>query len=359
MRETKQVKQINRKKQGLCSLLSILFLCILICVPAFAGTYGKEDPTASERLLKYGMVPVYGQDIKDGTYEIQVSVSSPMLQIEKTRLTVKDGTMTAELTVKSSEYSYIYIGTGEEAKKAAPDRRISFTENPDGTRSCTISAESLDRILTCAAYSEKHEQWYQYSLLFDASSLPEKALLIELPDYDAIEQAMTDQSAAASSALENDSETMEPVEPMSIDREDGEYSIEVSLSGGSGKSTISSPTLLIVKEGKAYARLQWSSSNYDYMIVGTEKYLNTADEGANSVFEIPIEAMDEELHVIADTTAMGIPHEVDYTLIFYRDSIGSKSQMPQEAAKRVIAVAIVIIVGGGILNRFANKRKRV
>ena len=55
---------------------------------------------------------------------------------------------------------------------------------------------------------------------------------------------------------------------------------------------------------------------------------------------------------------MGAPHEIDYTLTFYSDSIGSKSQLPQEAAKRVVAVAVVIIVGGGILNYFVNKRNR-
>lgn len=36
--------------------------------------------------------------------------------------------------------------------------------------------------------------------------------------------------------------------------------------------------------------------------------------------------MDEALPVIADTTAMGAPHEIDYNLTFYSDSIGSKSQ---------------------------------
>ena len=96
----------------------------------------------------------------------------------------------------------------------------------------------------------------------------------------------------------------------------------------------------------------------DYMIVDGEKYLPTNEEGMNSVFEIPVLSMDEGMPVIADTTAMGAPHEIDYTLTFYSDSIGSKSQLPQEAAKRVVAVAVVIIVGGGILNYFVNKRNR-
>ena len=140
--------------------------------------------------------------------------------------------------------------------------------------------------------------------------------------------------------------------------EDGEYSIQVDLEGGSGKAGVVSPTVLIVRDGKAFTKLQWSSSNYDYMIVDGEKYLPVNEEGMNSVFEIPILAMDEPVEVIADTTAMGTPHEVEYTLLFYADSIGSKGQLPQEAAKRVVGVALVIIVGGGILNYFVNKRNR-
>ena len=145
-------------------------------------------------------------------------------------------------------------------------------------------------------------------------------------------------------------------QPFTLDKEDGEYSIQVDLEGGSGKASVTSPTIFTVKNRQAYAQIQWSSSNYDYMVVDGEKYFPTNEEGMNSVFEIPILTMDEGMSVIADTTAMGAPHEINYTLTFYSDSIGSKSQLPQEAAKRVVAVAIVIIVGGGILNYFVNKR---
>ncbi len=145
---------------------------------------------------------------------------------------------------------------------------------------------------------------------------------------------------------------------MQIDKADGEYSIQVDLEGGSGKAMVTSPTILTVKDGQAYAQIQWSSSNYDYMIVDDEQYFPTNEEGMNSVFEIPVQIMDEGMPVIADTLAMGTPHEINYTLIFYSVSIGSKSQLPQEAAKRVVAVAMVIIVGGGILNYFVKKKRR-
>lgn len=143
---------------------------------------------------------------------------------------------------------------------------------------------------------------------------------------------------------------------INIDLDDGEYSIGVSMTGGSGKAAVLSPSLLVVKEHKAYVRIQWSSSNYDYMIVDGVKYLNMSDEGVNSVFEIPITVMDKPMDVIADTTAMGTPYEVSYTLTFSSESIGSKGEIPQEAAKRVVPVALAIIVGGGILNYFLKRK---
>ena len=145
---------------------------------------------------------------------------------------------------------------------------------------------------------------------------------------------------------------------LTLDKEDGEYSIQVDLEGGSGKASVTSPTLITVKDGKVTANIQWSSSNYDYMIVDGEKYLPGNEEGANSEFQIPVSVLDEGMPVIADTTAMGTPHAINYTLTFYSDSLGSPSQMPQEAAKRVVAVALVIIVDGGILNYFVNKKNR-
>lgn len=146
---------------------------------------------------------------------------------------------------------------------------------------------------------------------------------------------------------------------INIDMEDGEYSIELSMTGGSGKASVSSPCMLIVKEHKAYAKIQWSSSNYDYMIVDDDKYLNLNTDGGNSSFEIPITAIDKEMEVIADTTAMGTPYEIKYYFTFDSKSIGSKDQIPQEAAKRVVVVALIIIVGGGILNHFVKKSRNV
>lgn len=139
---------------------------------------------------------------------------------------------------------------------------------------------------------------------------------------------------------------------------DGEYSIDVTMTGGSGKATINSPTILKIEDGKPYAKIVWSSSNYDYMIVDGEKFLNESEEEMNSSFTIPISVFDTAMPVIGDTLAMGTPHEVAYELTFFSDSVGSKSELPQEAAKKVVVIALVIIIGGGILNHFVQKKRR-
>lgn len=132
-------------------------------------------------------------------------------------------------------------------------------------------------------------------------------------------------------------------EPARIEMEDGEYTVEVDLLGGTGRATITSPAELVIKEKAAFARIEWSSSHYDYMIVDGQKYLPVNEEG-NSVFEIPVLAFDWEMPVIADTTAMSAPHEVEYILYFHADKIVSKKQTGGKAVQMGIAAVIVIAV---------------
>ena len=139
---------------------------------------------------------------------------------------------------------------------------------------------------------------------------------------------------------------------------DGEYAIEVTMTGGSGKASIQSPALLTVTDGTAYISITWSSSNYDYMVVDNRKYENESAKDANSHFTIPVLDLTKELTVRADTLAMGTPHEIEYTLQFNTTSIASKSTLPQEGAKRVLMMAAVIIIGGGILNHIINERRK-
>ena len=67
---------------------------------------------------------------------------------------------------------------------------------------------------------------------------------------------------------------------------------------------------------------------------------------------------DLPVEIIADTTAMGDPVEINYTLTFYSDTIGSWKRVPQEGARMVLTWAVLFIVAGGIANHLIKKRRR-
>ena len=131
--------------------------------------------------------------------------------------------------------------------------------------------------------------------------------------------------------------------------EDGEYRVDVALEGGSGRSEIASPAVLLVRDGQPYIRIEWDSSHYDYMKVEDETYLPVNEEG-NSVFEIPVPVFDESVTVIGDTTAMSVPHEIEYTLTVDSASISQGEQAswynnPVFWAGAAVAAAVPAAVG--------------
>lgn len=98
----------------------------------------------------------------------------------------------------------------------------------------------------------------------------------------------------------------------------GEYKAVVALEGGSGRASITSPTTVTAEDGQMTATIEWSSPNYDYMIVEGKRYLPIND-GGNSTFQIPVPALGEPFDVVADTTAMSVPHEIEYQITLTLD----------------------------------------
>lgn len=260
-----------------------------------AETDKSSDKVASsgemvepEDVVEEGMTPVYGDSLKDGTYDVEVKSSSSMFNISKCQLTVADGKMTAVMTMGGTGYLYVYMGTGEEAASAAESEYIPFAENANGEHTYTVPVEGLDMAVNCAAFSKKKEKWYDRKLLFRADSLPEEAFA---------ESTFTD-----------------------LELEDGNYTVDAKIAGGSGKAKVESPAAMRVKDGKLMLTLVWGSSNYDYMVVDGEKYLPVNTDG-NSTFEIPVPGFDAKIPVSADTTAMSTPHEIEYTLLLDSASV--------------------------------------
>lgn len=112
---------------------------------------------------------------------------------------------------------------------------------------------------------------------------------------------------------ENDKET-------DADISDAEIVVNIKLEGGSGKTSVTSPSKA-VKDGDKYnVSVEFSSSNYDYVIYKDEKYLPVNTDG-NSLFILPVDDIDSSIDIIADTVAMSKPHEIQYTLSFSRGEL--------------------------------------
>lgn len=285
---------------------------------------GEDERAASNPVGEEGMIPVYAEDVRDGTYEIEVESSSSMFRIVKAELTVDDGNMTATVTLGGKGYLKLFMGTGEQAVEANEEEYAEYAEDPEGAYTYRIPVEALNQELACTGFSKRKEKWYDHQILFRADTLPKDAVLKNLTSAQ-------------------------------LDVKDGNYRMEAELAGGSGKASIASPVKITVAEKKGTAFLEWSSPNYDYMIVNGEKYFPVNGEG-NSVFEIPVLVLDQEMTVIADTTAMSKPHEVEYTLTFHSDTL-KKEQNVMLTAVLTVAAAGMVSVLCFVLYRRGRKRK--
>lgn len=261
---------------------------------ANAAVASADEMVTPEKVVEDWMVPITADELNEGVYEVEVASSSSMFQIEKCELTVADGAMSAVMTMNGTGYLYLYMGTGEEAAQASEESYIPFVENEDGQHTYEVPVEALDAGIDCAAFSKRKEQWYDRTLAFLSSSLPESAFK---------ELKMT--------ALED------------LNLADGTYQVEVTLEGGSGKTSVASPAVLTVEDGVATAEIIFSSPYYDYVIVDGEKYEPVNTEG-DSTFVIPVRGFDYQMSITADTIAMSTPHEIDYHLLLDSATIEEK-----------------------------------
>ena len=193
----------------------------------------------------------------------------------------------------------------------------------------------------------KRKIWMKLTGILTAALLVTGVTGISMTSYAA--ESTEEQTDLASVDLAGAAEA----QPMKVDMSDGTYKIDVVLGGGSGRATITSPATLVVKEGCAYAQIEWSSSHYDYMKVGETTY-NSINTDGNSVFELPVTVMDKPMDVIADTTAMSVPHEIEYTLTFASDSITSGKQ----AAPGQQIIYLAVVVAAGVVVVILTKKKK-
>jgi len=255
---------------------------------AIAGT---TEAAATETAQDKAQLP-------DGVYTAEFSTDSSMFHVSeacdgKGTLTVKDGVMTIHISLGSKKILNLYPGLAEDAAK---DGAVLLEPTTDTvTYSDGMTEEVYGFDVPVPVIGEE----------FDLALIGTKGKW-----YD--HKVKVSDPVAEGAADTFDLSTVE----------DGSYTIELTMEGGSGRASIQSPTQITVADGAATAILEWSSPNYDYMLVNGEKYLPVNTEG-NSVFEVPVEALDVPLTMIGDTVAMSTPHEVEYTVTFHSETLES------------------------------------
>ena len=296
-----------KKSLSAVSFLLLFALCLSLAVPGvsacaeekkdpaeikdFSGVADASQMTTVEDVVEEGMTPLYASSLLEGVYPVTVDCSSSMFRIADCLLTVQGGAISARLTMGGKSYGWVYPGTAQEAASADHADHIPAQFDENGATVFEIPVQGLDMGIPCAAFSLNKELWYDRTLVFRSDSLP--------------------LSAFADGVL---------VTPASLQLADGVYSVEVSLTGGSGKARVESPAHLTVSDGVCTAEIVWGSKNYDYMKVEGVQYFPINTEG-NSAFEIPVTVFDRPMAVIADTVAMSQPHEISYSLLFDSSSL--------------------------------------
>lgn len=239
--------------------------------------------------------------LPDGVYTAEFSTDSSMFHISeacdgKGTLTVKDGIMTIHISLGSKKILNLYPGLAEDAAKEGAVLLEPTTDTVTYSDGMTEEVYGFD--VPVPVIGEE----------FDLALIGTKG-------------KWYDHKVIVSDPVAEDSEGGADTFDLST-VEDGSYTIELTMEGGSGRASIQSPAQITAADGTVTATLEWSSPNYDYMLVNGEKYLPVNTEG-NSVFEVPVEALDAPLTMIGDTVAMSTPHEVEYTVTFHSDTLQS------------------------------------
>ena len=278
-------------KRKLITIFSTLLLvCSLFCGCADKNSVQEDNIIEETPAEEETAIP-------DGTYMADFDTDSSMFHVSeacdgKGILTVKNGEMTIHISLMSKKIVNLYPGLAEDAEKDGAELLMPTEDTVTFSDGLTEVVYGFDVPVPVL------EEEFDLALIGTKGTWYDHKVKVSNPEP-------MEEEAQAENILQ---------------LEDGIYTVELAFEGGSGKAKVLSPATVTVSGENVTATIQWSSPNYDYMIVDGEKYLPVNTEG-DSVFEIPVLFFDKPMDVIGDTVAMSKPHEIEYTLTFYSDTM--------------------------------------
>ena len=305
--------------------------------------YDRTVTISSKNLKKTGDIPAEGTPA-DGIYSTSAVTGAAMFKVVGTKLTVKNGKMTALITLSGIGYDYLYMGTGADAANHT-DQWIKYkgtaTYTLDGEtktgRTYEIPVAALDKSITVASHSESHKKWYDRTITFSSKDLKK---IGDVSTGGNGNSGSTDNGTTGGNGSTNGSNNTTGNTTTKVDTKpdteskyesdtsgstkavnsktklkDGVYKPDkFSWSGGSGRVNITCDKVTI-KNGQALATIVFSSSAYQYVKANGKKYLPT-HTGGKSIFVIPVE-LNKNNSIIGMTTKMSTAHEITYSILVY------------------------------------------
>ena len=271
----------------------------------------------------------------DGVYTTTAETGTTMFRVVEIILTVKNGKMSAEITLSGTGYDYLYMGTAAEAAGnenqwiGFKDKEKSYIEDGEEKtgRSYIIPISTLDTPLAMASHSVKRDRWYDRSITVSSNNLKkissgeagngEGGSLNPAPTVveTATKDSVKDTTPAEESKSESDTSGSTSQVNSKTKLKDGVYTPDkFTWSGGTGKVNITCDKVTI-KNGQALATIAFSSSAYQYVKANGKKYFPT-HTGGKSIFVIPVE-LNKNNKIIGMTTKMSTAHEIEYSIMVY------------------------------------------
>ena len=315
---------------------------------------GKDDqePGEAEEPEKAGT-------LKDGTYKVKATTCRKMFYLypketdpAEVVLTVKDGKMTATITLTGEGYDYVYMGTPAQAKKAGKSKWIK-ADIVNGYYTFTIPVSALDKKLPITPHSSKYEadgdpstepwrpdKWIMFYSKGAKKTADGESVVPKGKKKSSDRKKSTsgkqkkfknDKKAAKESKYKDDSGKSTSAVNNSTSLKDGVYTPDrFSWSGGSGRLAYIRCNKITVKGGKAYATIEFSSSKYDSLKANGRVYSKSG--GGNSKFTIPVK-LNANNTIIGRTTAMSQPHWIKYTIFIYKKGATDGGKTGKSAEK--------------------------
>ena len=330
--------------------------------------------------------------LTDGNYHVNAEAGGQMFRVTDCVMTVKNGQMTAAVTLSGQGYNRIYLG--DEKKAPGDEKNWIFPDSLLAEQyTFQIPVEKLDEVMTIAVHTTKSNKWVTRTLTFHSEGMTKIADSnngnasngnngsngslkpggnnnnpgngFNGNNQGNAENNNGNSGTTGNNTTNNGKPDQESKYESDLNKstarvnsttglKDGVYTPDsFSWSGGTGKVSITC-SKVTVTGGQAYATITFSSPHYQYVKANGNVYYPSAKTGSSTSFVIPVE-LNKNNSVVGMTTAMSTAHEIKYTIFVYIAEAAKTNASARANGKEVT----VIGVNGSDSSKTATANKKM